>query len=253
MSRCLANVGGIGNTDKRYKIGVKPILFKCLVYRAHHLCSTWNLFNSEIFNIRSMLLRNGYPSGLLDRIIKRSVSNFVEPLATKYGPDKERIYIGLPFLGSVTDHLRRSIRLINKKFLPHKDIIVYFKPGQRISNFFRIKDRTPFELRSHVVYQYTCGGCNSTYIGQTARHLRHRIAEHAGVSHLTGKVMKTQCHSNIRDHCSRCPGSDCSARKFKVLAQGNSELELLIKERLLINRLKPPLNGNSGSFELLLA
>ena len=129
---------------------------------------------------------------------------------------------------------------------------MYFKPGRRVSNFFRTKDITPVELRSHVVYQYTCTRCQSSYIEQTVRHLRHRIAEHTGVSHLTGKVMKQQVHSNIRDHCSQCPGSDCSMRSFKVLSRGNNELELLINERLLINHNKSVINGNCGSFELLI-
>jgi len=185
-----------------------------LIFRAFHLCSSWSLFHVEVSKLRSMLLRNAYPSWILDRIIKHSVTNFMQP-RVKCGPRGERVYVGLPFLGSVTDQLRRSIRQINKQFMPHKDVIVYFKPGLRVSNFFRTKDSTPFELRSHVVYQYTCAGCNSSYIGQTARHLHHRIAEHRGVSHLTGNVMKQQVHSNIRDHCSQCTRSTCSARDFK--------------------------------------
>lgn len=235
-------------TPLTYRLSV----FKCLIFRAFHLCSSWSLFHVEVSKLRSMLLRNAYPSWILDRIIKHSVTNFMQP-RVKYGPHKERVYIGLPFLGSVTDQLRRSIKQINKQFMPHKDVIVYFKPGLRVSNFFRTKDSTPFELRSHVVYQYTCAGCNSSYIGQTARHLHHRIAEHRGVSHLTGNVMKQQVHSNIRDHCSQCTRSTCSARDFKILARGSTDIELLVKERLLINREKPSLNGNCGSFELLLA
>ena len=163
-------------------------VFKCLLYRAYHLCSSWSLFHIEICNIRSMLLRNAYPSWVLNRIIKRSVNDFIHR-NVQYRPNKERLYTGLPFLGSMTDQLRRSIKQINKQFMPHKDVIVYFKPGLRVSNFFRIKDNTPFELRSHVVYQFTCAGCNSSYIGQTSRHLRHRIAEHTGVSYLTGNIM----------------------------------------------------------------
>ena len=65
--------------------------------------------------------------------------------------------------------------------------------------------------------------------------------------------MKQQLHSNIRDHSSQCIGSECSARDFKILARGTTELELLVKERLLIDRNKPELNGNCGSFDLLLA
>jgi hypothetical protein len=234
-------------TPFAYRLSV----FKCLLYRAFHLCSSWNLFHEEVDRIKSLLLRNSYPSWILDRIIKFSVSNFVQP-NVKYGPHKERLFIGLPYLGNATDQVRRSIKQISKQFIPHKDVIVYFKPGLRISNFFRIKDTTPFDLRSQVVYEYKCASCNGSYIGQTSRHLRHRIAEHAGISHLTGNTMKSQSHSSIRDHCVNCSNSTCSSRDFKILAKGTNELELLVKERLLINRKKPLLNGNSGSFELLL-
>ena len=64
--------------------------------------------------------------------------------------------------------------------------------------------------------------------------------------------MKAQSHSSIRDYCLRCDGADCSLSNFKILATGSSELELLVKERLLITRRRPSLNGNSGAFELLL-
>src|SRR5215472_6604709 len=137
--------------------------------------------------------------------------------------------------------------------MPHKDIIVYFKPGRRISNFFRVTDKTPFDLQSHVVYQYKCDKCQLIYIGKTACHLRHRIAEHDAVSHLTGNPVSSQVHSNIRAHCLHCTGSSCAINQFKILTRGSSELELLVKESLLIKRLRPQLNGNTGSFELLLA
>lgn len=234
-------------TALAYRLSV----FRCLVYRAYKLCSNWNLFHNEVNMIRSTLMRNAYPSWFLDRIIKTCVNNFINH-NVKFGPQKERLYIGLPFLGKTTDSIRRVIKQINKQYMPNKDIIVFFKSGKRISNFFRIKDRTSFEMRSHVVYEYKCTSCHSSYIGETIRHLRQRVAEHKGVSHLTGRPVKTLVHSKIRDHCVQCEGSDCSLENFKILATSSSEFELLIKERLLIESRKPALNGNVGSFELLL-
>ena len=141
---------------------------------------------------------------------------------------------------------------ICKQFIPHKDVIIYFKPGRRVANYFRTKDVTPLDLRSHIVYQYTCASCQASYVGQTSLHLRHRVAEHSGVSHLTDREVKNKVHSNIREHCHHCPGSGCSLQNFKVLPSGSSEQELLIKERLLIASLKLCLNGNTGSSDLLL-
>jgi len=234
-------------TPLQYRLSV----FKCLVYRALRLCSSWQLIHNEIQTLRSMLLRNSFPSWILDRIIKSLINSSINPLI-KFGPAKERVYIGLPYLGKQTDVVRRKIINICKQFIPHKDVIVYFKPGRRVANYFRTKDVTPIDLRSRIVYQYTCASCQASYVGQTSRHLRHRVAEHRGVSHLTYNEVKNKVHSNIREHCHHCPGSVCSQQNFKVLASGSSEQELLVKERLLIARLKPNLNGNTGSSDLLL-
>lgn len=228
-------------------------VLKCLLVRAYRLCSSLSLFLSEVTTIRSQLLRNAYPGWLLDRMIKRSITALKQTPPPTFGPPKNRLFIGLPYLDKTTDHFRRSLKQICKKFFPHLDVIIYFKPGKRISNFFQVKDTTPVPLRSHVVYEFTCAGCHASYIGQTSRHLRHRVAEHQGVSHLTGRPVKSLCHSSIRDHCSHCHNSDISAQNFKILAGGSSEVELLVKERLLINNRKPLLNGNAGTFELLLS
>ena len=65
--------------------------------------------------------------------------------------------------------------------------------------------------------------------------------------------MKSLSHSSVQEHLSCCPGSTCLPEHFTVLSTGSTDLELLIKERLLINRYAPNLNANAGSFELLLS
>ncbi len=37
----------------------------------------------------------------------------------------------------------------------------------KIKNFFSFKDPIPDAIRSLVVNQFTCAGCNSRYIGET--------------------------------------------------------------------------------------
>ena len=220
------------------------------IYRILNLCSSWHFVHIEIQHLRTVLLRNLFPNWLIDKVVKALLNKFINP-RPKFGPTKERVYIGLPFLGKQTDQIRKKIKLVFKTFIPHKEVFVYFKSGFRIKNFFKIKDVTPCVLRSRVIYMYTCANCQAGYIGQTSRHLCHRIAEHKGTSHLTGKVMKNKVHSNIRDHLNICPNSSINSENFRVLATGSTEHELVIKERLLISRLRPSLNGNIESVELL--
>ena len=46
-----------------------------------------------------------------------------------------------------------------------------------VGNMFSVEDRTPVALKSMVVYQFSCAGCNSSYIGETSRHFSTRIME----------------------------------------------------------------------------
>ena len=69
-------------------------VFKCLVYRALRLCSTWSLFHDEVTSVKS------------------SVSKFINPSVVMYGPSKERVYIGLPLAGKSTESVRRAIQQI---------------------------------------------------------------------------------------------------------------------------------------------
>ena len=232
-------------------ISYRLSVLRCLVFRALRLCSTADFFLAELNAIKAFLMRNAYPAKIIDSVIRTTLAKLANP-SVKFGPTKERLFVGLPFWGKSSDSLRRSLKTIVRKFLPHRDLIVYFKPGRRVANFFHNKDFTPTGLRSRVVYEFTCASCHASYVGQTTRHLKHRVAEHLGVSHLTGRPMRSPPHSSIRDHCCQCQGADCSIKDFKILASASSSLELLIKERLLIERRHPSLNGNSGALELLL-
>ena len=47
---------------------------------------------------------------------------------------------------------------------------------------FRFKDYVPYDLVSSEVYEYMCGRCNSSSIGEIERHLKVRCCEHIGIS-----------------------------------------------------------------------
>ena len=59
--------------------------------------------------MKSLLLRNAYPSWILDRIIKRSIDSFRNP-CVQFRLNKELVYVRLPFLGKFTGNLRRAIK-----------------------------------------------------------------------------------------------------------------------------------------------
>ena len=69
------------------------------------------------------------------------------------------------------------------------------------------------DLMFCVVYKFQCGKCNTSFYGETDRHLKVRSGEHIGIS----------------------PSFD----DFTILAQATNKFLLEIKESFLIKRDKP--------------
>ena len=110
-----------------------------------------------------------------------------------------------------------------------------FKSQRKLSSVFPFKDHLPFDLVSEVVYKYTCGKCNSTYYGETDRHLKVRFGEHTGISPLTFKKTKPWKENAIRDYLLNCNNIP-SFEEFTILTNENNKFVLEIKESLLIKR-----------------
>ena len=96
---------------------------------------------------------------------------------------------------------------------------------------------------SGLVYQYKCGGCNATYYVKTKRHFKAWICEHLGISHLTGKKVKTDNKklTTIQEYllcCNYFP----FFQDFSILTRESNDFKLKIMESLLIARDKPILN-----------
>ena len=99
---------------------------------------------------------------------------------------------------------------------------------------FIVKDRTPVALKSMVVYQVSCAGCNSRYIGETSRHFSTRIKEHT----------ESDKKSHILKHFNTSPSSKnkyCPSC-FSILDSASNSIDLKLKEAFYINKIKPELN-----------
>ena len=94
-----------------------------------------------------------------------------------------------------------------------------------------------------------CSCCNTTYYGQTQRHVFVRASERLGITPLTGKFVKTSKKFAIFDHML----SDChktSFNDFSILLKESNPFQLQLKESLLISRDKPILDKNIYAFPL---
>ena len=161
--------------------------------------------------------------------------------------------MSFPFLGSLSEQFQTSTNNIICKYLPFLSIDIIFVNPLALSNFFKFKDSLPSEMRSNLVYLYTCPRCpRGTYVGETSRMLKVRIDCHKGVSYRTGDELKKKEHSNIRNHALKCK-SPIDYNNFKILANTKNKSDLPILESLLIKSLNPTLNSDLSSTTLHIA
>ena len=229
----------------------KQNLVSTLLFRIFTVCSSWELMHREVENLKSIMRKNSYPKYLTEKLVKKffnKVKAVKTPIATV---PKQQFTIVLPYLGTVSTKVKRNLELLTKKYLRSSKITVIFKSPSRLRSVFSFKDKLPSYLMSGVIYHYTCSRCKSTYIGKTKRHTHHRFSEHAGVSPLTGKKLKGQKSTTVRDHMLECDTIVCSD-DFKVIGRDNIDYHLRIKESLFIKKEIPNLNIQGKSVPLAL-
>ena len=87
--------------------------------------------------------------------------------------------------------------------------------------------------------------------GKTKPHFKVRMCEHLGVSPFTGKRVKGDNDSAIKEHhlfCNHSSGFD----EFSILANNNNDFKVTLMKSLLINRDHLSLNKNRHSLPLKL-
>lgn len=229
----------------------KRNLVSTLLFRIFTICSSWELMHREVANLKLILRRNSYPKHLTEKLIRKFFDKVKRVKTPIHTVPKQQFTIVIPYLGTVSAKVKRNLELLTKKYLRSSKITVIFKSPSRLRSVFSFKDKLPSHLMSGVVYHYTCSRCKSTYIGKTKRHTHHRFSEHAGVSPLTGKKVKGQLSTTVRDHMLECDTIVCS-NDFKVIGRDNIDSHLRIKESLFIKKEKPNLNIQGKSVPLAL-
>ena len=112
---------------------------------------------------------------------------------------------------------------------PHNDLdIKLVFTTFKLRNLFSVKDSVPRELRSRLIYKFTCAGCNDCYIGETG--VREHLSSDKS-SHIFKHLLRSEC---CRHSCS----TDC----FVILDSATTKFQFKLKEAMHINWEKPNLN-----------
>jgi hypothetical protein len=135
------------------------------------VCSDWVSFAKEMDFLMNHFSGNSYPKKLVNNAIYKYLNNKFLPKLTIPNVPKKVQYLSMPFLEFKQNSFNSELKKIVTKFYPFIDLKIAPTNPLSISTLFKFKDSMPFDMRSGVVYSFTCPGC-------TDRTLRVRDAEH---------------------------------------------------------------------------
>ena len=229
------------NLPDSYKKGA----FTGLLSRIYSISSNWSIINDEFTKLRKMFVANCYPSHLLDNCINQFLSK------TNYACDKTNVkrkpdyFVSLPFYGIFMLKYRNELRRTVKKYFPNINVSFVFTVPCRLHQFFNVKDATPVDILSNIIYKFQCSSCNAIYVGKTDRHFYVRKNEHLGTSYRTGSNITIGPRSTIMEHLVS-NSHTANQNNFSVLYKCNNSIDTGIIESLLISKLKPCLNSGTS-------
>ena len=156
----------------------KISLIKCLIDRSFKICNNWNSFHNDIENIKSNLIKNAYPPSLIDKVIKKYLDYKFSSNQNQLKDTPDIHYFKLPYIGHLSHHIKNKLSKLCKEFCKENFNIKLVFNSFKIKNYFSYKDQIPDDLKSFLVYKFTCASCSSSYIGETCHHFKTRIEEH---------------------------------------------------------------------------
>ena len=151
------------------------------------------------------------------------MNNFILPFKIPRG---KQYFYKLPYLGRFSTIAQSKIRRLVNCYCHDLDIKLVFTTF-KLRNLFSVKGSVPRELRSRVIYKFTCACCNACYIGETGRHFFTSVREHLSLdksSHIFKHLLNSK----------RCSQS-CSAVCFEILDSVPIKFQLKLKEAMHIN------------------
>ena len=138
-------------------------------------------------------------------------------------------------MGNLLHYIKNKLSKLCKEFCKDNFNIKLVFSSFKIKNYFSYKDPTPNDLKSFLVYKFTCASCSSSYIGETYRHFKTRIEEH----------IKKDNKSHIFKHLhsiATCLDA-CNSLCLKIIDKTNPKFDLKIKEASHIHWRKPNLHN----------
>ena len=110
-------------------------------------------------------------------------------VAVKHQRNTEKQQFVLQFRGNMPNVFVKKLHKVHP-------VQTIFTTRKFKSSLPSLKSSFDKELKFHVVYEPTCNGCKSIYVGHTCRHVTTKVAEHAIADSPMG-IYAIECNGDI--------------------------------------------------------
>ena len=193
-----------------------------MIDRSFKICNNWNSFYNDIESIKPNLIKNAYPPFLIDKVLKKYLSYKFSSNQNQLKDTSDILYFKLPYIGNLSHHIKNKLSKLCKEFCKENVNMKLVFPSFKIKNYFSYKDLILDDLKSFLVYKFTCASCSCSYIGETCHHFKTRIDEHIrkdNKSHIFKHLHST----------AKCFDS-YNSLSFKIIDKANSKFDLKLKK-----------------------
>ena len=114
----------------------------------------------------------------MDKVIKKYLDYKLSSNQNQFKDTPDVHYFKLPYIGNLSHHIKNKLSKFWKEFCKENFKIKLVFNSFKIKNSFSYKDPLPDDLKSFLVYKFTCAGYSSSFICETCHHFKNRIEEH---------------------------------------------------------------------------
>ena len=106
--------------------------------------------------MESNLIKNPYPPFLIDKVIKKYLDYKFSSNQNQLKDKSDVHYFKLPYIGNLSHHIKNKLSKLCKEFCKENVNIKLVFNSFKIKNYFAYKDPIPNDLKSFLVYNFTC-------------------------------------------------------------------------------------------------
>ena len=145
-----------------------------MIDKSFRICNN-NSFHNDIENIIFNLIKNAYPPFLIDKVIKQYLDYEFSSNQNQLKDKSDIHYFKLRYSDNLSHHIKKKFSKLCKQFCKENFNIKVVFNSFKVKNYFSYKDPIPNDLKSFLVYKFTCASCSSSYIGETCHNFKIRI------------------------------------------------------------------------------